>query len=51
MKNLAIVVSEQVLSFTMQIADRLIVIDRGRFVHEDLRANVDEQTINRYLSV
>jgi urea transport system ATP-binding protein len=51
MKNLAIVVSEQVLSFTMEIADRLIVIDRGRFVHEDLRANVDEATINRYLSV
>jgi len=51
MMGLAIVVSEQVLSFTLQIADRLIVIDRGRFVHEDLRANVDEQTISRYLSV
>jgi urea transport system ATP-binding protein len=51
LKDLAIVVSEQVLSFTMQIADRLIVIDKGRFVHEDARDKVDEQTISRYLSV
>ena len=51
LRNLAIVVSEQVLSFTMQIADRLIVIDKGRFVHEDPRERVDEQTISKYLSV
>ncbi|OWT77330.1 MULTISPECIES: urea ABC transporter ATP-binding subunit UrtE [unclassified Achromobacter] len=51
LKDLAIVVSEQVLSFTMQIADRLIVIDKGRFVHENKRDEVDEQTISRYLSV
>lgn len=50
-KDLAVVVSEQVLSFTMQIADRLIVIDKGRFLHEDARGTVDEQTISRYLSV
>ncbi|WP_415807393.1 ATP-binding cassette domain-containing protein, partial [Bordetella muralis] len=51
MKNLAIIVSEQVLSFTLQIADRLIVIDRGRFVLESTRAEVDEQSISKYLSV
>jgi urea transport system ATP-binding protein len=51
LRNLAIVVSEQVLSFTMQIADRLIVIDKGRFVHEDPRERVDEKTISKYLSV
>ena len=51
LRNLAIVVSEQVLSFTMQIADRLIVIDKGRFVHEDPRGRVDEKTISKYLSV
>ncbi|ALM83812.1 urea ABC transporter ATP-binding subunit UrtE [Bordetella sp. N] len=51
LKDLAIIVSEQVLSFTMQIADRLIVIDKGRFVHENKRDEVDEQTISRYLSV
>jgi len=51
LKDLAIVVSEQVLSFTLQIADRLVVIDRGRFVLENARAEVDEATISRYLSV
>ncbi len=51
MKNLAIIVSEQVLSFTLQIADRLIVIDRGRFVLENTRAEVDEKSISRYLSI
>lgn len=51
LKNLAIIVSEQVLSFTLEIADRLIVIDRGRFVLENMRAEVDEKSISRYLSV
>ena len=51
LKDLAVLVSEQVLSFTMQIADRLIVIDKGRFVHENARGDVDEKTISRYLSV
>ncbi len=51
LRSLAIVVSEQVLSFTVQIADRLIVIDKGRFVHEDPRGRVDEKTISKYLSV
>lgn len=51
LKNLTIVVSEQVLSFTLEVADRLVVIDKGRLVHEDLRANVDVATISRYLSV
>ena len=51
LKNLAIIVSEQVLSFTLQIADRLIVIDRGRFVLENTRAEADEKSISRYLSV
>ena len=51
LRDLTIVVSEQVLSFTPDIADRSLVIEGGRFVHEDLRANVDEAKIHRYLSV
>ncbi len=43
--------SEQVLSFALDVADRLLVIDKGRFVYEDQRANVDAATISRYLSV
>jgi ABC-type branched-subunit amino acid transport system ATPase component len=37
MRALTIVVSEQVLSFTLEIADRFLVIDKGRFVYEDTR--------------
>ncbi|MBC7499791.1 MAG: urea ABC transporter ATP-binding subunit UrtE [Herminiimonas sp.] len=51
LRNLTIIVSEQVLSFTLDIADRFLVIDKGRFVYEDTRANVDAATISRYLSV
>ncbi len=51
LRNLTIVVSEQVLSFTLEIADRFLVIEKGRFVIEESRANVDEATISRYLSV
>jgi urea transport system ATP-binding protein len=51
MREITIIVSEQVLSFTMAIADRLIVIDKGTFIHEDLRENVDTAKISKYLSV
>lgn len=50
-RDLTIVVSEQVLSFTMAMADRFLVIDKGRFAYEDVRANVNETTISKYLSV
>ena len=51
MRQLTIIVSEQVLSFTLEIADRFLVIDKGRFVYEDTRDHVDAATISRYLSV
>jgi urea transport system ATP-binding protein len=51
LRNVTIIVSEQVLSFALEIADRLLVIDKGTFIHEDLRENVDTATIARYLSV
>ncbi len=38
MREITIIVSEQILSFTLEIADRLIVIDSGKFIHEDQRA-------------
>ncbi len=50
-RELTIIVSEQVLSFTLGIADRFFVIDKGRFAYEDTRANVDAATISRYLSL
>jgi|SRR5690606_22712761 len=51
MRDITIIVSEQVLSFTLEVADRLLVIERGSFVHEDLRENVDAKKIAAYLSV
>lgn len=49
--NVTIVVSEQVLSFALAIADRVLVIESGAIVHEDLRAEVDEAKVAKYLSV
>ncbi|ARU03596.1 urea ABC transporter ATP-binding subunit UrtE [Comamonas serinivorans] len=51
MREITIVVSEQVLHFAMDVADRLFVIEGGRFVHETSRANTNEAHIKSYLSV
>ncbi|MDD3444042.1 MAG: urea ABC transporter ATP-binding subunit UrtE [Zavarzinia sp.] len=51
MTNLCIVVCEQVLSFVLDVADRILVIENGRIVHENTRAEVDEETISRFLAV
>lgn len=51
LRDITIIVSEQVLSFTMAVADRIIVIDKGNFIHEDTRDNVNEDQIKKYLSV
>ncbi len=49
--GLAIVVSEQVVSFALDVADRLLVLENGKIVHEDPRDGVDEETIASYLTV
>lgn len=51
MKNLTIVVSEQVLSFVLDTCDRVMVIDKGRLVREDDRASVDADKIKAMLAV
>lgn len=51
MREITIIVSEQVLSFTMAIADRIIVIEKGKFIHEDMRADVNAEIIKKYLTV
>lgn len=50
-QNLVIVVSEQVLSFAMAVADRLLLLDRGRVVRENRREEVDVETMGRLLSI
>ncbi len=51
MRKLAVVVSEQVVSFMMDVCDRAIVIERGRFVHEDPRSSLDADKFKALLSV
>jgi urea transport system ATP-binding protein len=51
LRDLTIIVSEQVLSFTLDIADRFLVIDKGKFVYENQRSNVDAKVISQYLSI
>jgi urea transport system ATP-binding protein len=50
-RGLSIVVSEQVLSFALDIADRILVIEKGEIVHEETRAEADEEKIASYLAV
>ena len=50
-REITIVVSEQVLSFAMEVADRLFVIEGGRLVHESTRAGTDTARIKQFLSV
>jgi urea transport system ATP-binding protein len=50
-RGLSIVASEQVLSFALDIADRVIVLEGGDIVHEDARADLDQEKVARYLAV
>jgi len=49
--GLSIVVSEQVLSFALSFADRVLVIEGGRIVHQSPRTQIDETKIARFLAV
>jgi urea transport system ATP-binding protein len=50
-RNICIVVCEQLLSFVLDVADRILVMEGGRIVHADTRENVDEAAIAQFLSV
>lgn len=50
-KGLSIVVSEQVLSFALDVADRVMVIENGEFVHDSPRTGIDEAEVAKFLSV
>jgi urea transport system ATP-binding protein len=49
--GLTIVVSEQVLSFAMAVADRVVVIDRGRLAYSSVGQDIDEKKVQRLLSI
>jgi len=50
-RKFSLVVSEQVLSFAMEIADRFLIMEKGEFVHEESRASADTARIHAYLTV
>lgn len=50
-KGLTIVVSEQVLSFALDVADRVVVIENGNFVHDSPRDGINEAKVSKFLSV
>src|SRR5690606_7265457 len=50
-RHFSILVSEQVLSFALEVADRFLVIDRGEIVHERLKDAVDIEEIRAFLTV
>ncbi|RLQ89045.1 urea ABC transporter ATP-binding subunit UrtE [Notoacmeibacter ruber] len=50
-RGLSIVVSEQVLSFALDIADRVLVLEKGDIVQESPREGIDEKKVAGFLSV
>ncbi|SMX33251.1 urea ABC transporter ATP-binding subunit UrtE [Actibacterium lipolyticum] len=50
-RGLSIIVSEQVLSFALDVADRVLVIENGDFVHDSPRDGIDEAKVSKFLSV
>jgi urea transport system ATP-binding protein len=50
-RKFSMVVSEQVLSFAMEIADRFLIMEKGEFVHEERRESADTAKIHAYLTV
>jgi urea transport system ATP-binding protein len=51
LRKIGIIVSEQVVSFMMDVCDRAFVLERGRFVHEAPRSSLDAEKVGQLLSV
>jgi urea transport system ATP-binding protein len=51
LRGLTVVVSEQVLSFALEVADRLLVVEKGKVVDEVERADADIAKLSAYLTV
>jgi urea transport system ATP-binding protein len=49
--HFSMLVSEQVLSFAMEVADRFLIIDRGELAYESRRADIDTARVHAYLTV
>ncbi|MGE3313198.1 MAG: urea ABC transporter ATP-binding subunit UrtE [Limisphaerales bacterium] len=51
LRRLAILVSEQLVSFMMDCCDRALVLDRGRFIHESPRESLNADKVKELLSI
>jgi urea transport system ATP-binding protein len=50
-RGFSLVVSEQVLWFATEVADRFLIIEKGEFVYQAARDSVDEARIHSYLTI
>jgi urea transport system ATP-binding protein len=50
-RGFAMLLSEQVLSFALDVADRFLIIERGEFVFEARRGEVDAARIQAFLTI
>jgi urea transport system ATP-binding protein len=50
-RGFSLVVSEQVLSFAMDVADRFLILEKGEIVHQGAKGEVDPETIHGYLTI
>jgi urea transport system ATP-binding protein len=50
-RRFSLLVSEQVLWFTQEIADRFLIIEKGEFVYEDVKERVDSAKIRAFLTI
>ncbi|MDH8239014.1 ABC transporter ATP-binding protein, partial [Klebsiella pneumoniae] len=50
-RGLSIIVSEQALSFALDVADRVLVIENGEIVRDEKRDGIDAAQVAKYLSV
>lgn len=51
LKKISFIVTEQVLSFALEVADRIIVMEKGRIAMQAPRSEIDAATLSKYLSV
>ncbi len=50
-RGFSLLVSEQVLSFAMEVADRFLIIEKGEFVYQAPRDSVDTAKIHAFLTI
>jgi urea transport system ATP-binding protein len=49
--HIALVVSEQMLSFALDVADQVLILEKGSSVYEEARATVNLEKVKQYLTV